>query len=367
MKKIRLAVVDDSLFIRKAIERVLEGDDDITIVGMAATGEELISNLDHWKPDVITLDLSMPGMGGIPTLDRIMARQKTPVIILSTHSHKDAPMTIEALHRGAVDFIDKQQYSLVDFSALRNVLREKILLVAGKEIISKEARDQKTISVPVYSECKSKQPPSEFKIVAIGASTGGPPAIQKILEDLNSVPQVPIVIVQHMPTGFTRPFAERLNSHLRFPVREACHGEVLEPGTVYIAPCDFHLKIRMEKNRIYHSLSHYPENTQHRPSVDILFQSVAEVFGRNSLGVLLTGMGQDGALGMKDMFLADAWTITQSKSSCVVYGMPKAADDLGVARENVHLHDISSRIMSLLNKPARNSESTSGACPNKTS
>ncbi|MBN2383561.1 chemotaxis-specific protein-glutamate methyltransferase CheB [bacterium] len=351
MRKIRLAIVDDSLFIRKAIERVLEGDDDITIVGLAATGEELINNLNHWKPDVITLDLSMPGMGGIPTLDIIMARQKIPVIILSTHSSKDAPMTIEALHRGAVDFIDKQQYSLVDFDALRNVLREKILHVTGKGVISNEKQILKTTSRPVLSGHILKKPLSEFKIIAIGASTGGPPAIQKILENLNPVPKVPIVIVQHMPTGFTKPFAERLNSHLHFPVREAYHGEILEAGTAYIAPCDFHLKVRKENNHIYHSLSQYPEVSPHRPSVDILFQSVAEVFGRYSLGILLTGMGQDGAIGLKCLFLADAWTITQSKSSCVVYGMPKAADDLGVARENIHINQIGSRIMSLFNIP----------------
>lgn len=349
MKRIRLAIVDDSSFIRKALSRLLSGEPSLQMVGAAASGEELLSNLDLWKPDVVTLDLSMPGIGGLATLERILQWRRIPVIILSTHSSKDAPMTIEALHSGAVDFIDKQQYSLVDFQALRDVLLERIHSVVWgtPKDATRTAAAPPPAAEPGQPKDETETFPTGFDVVVIGASTGGPPALQEILEDLGAPPPVPLVIVQHMPLGFTRPFADRLNAHLPMPVREAVHTEVLKPGTVYIAPSGTHLRLRLANNRISTVMTRYPEQVQHKPSVDILFES-AMPFGNRVLAILLTGMGKDGAEGLSLLRQAGAMTIAQDEASCIVYGMPKAAVQLGAARASVPLSAMGDRIALLL-------------------
>jgi two-component system chemotaxis response regulator CheB len=349
LKRIRLAIVDDSSFIRKALSRLLAGEPRLQIVGTAASGEELLSNLELWKPDVVTLDLSMPGIGGLATLERILQWRRIPVIILSTHSSKDAPMTIEALHSGAVDFIDKQQYSLVDFQALRDVLLERIQSVVSGT--PHGAARTETAPSPAADHGQPKDDmevfPAGFDIVVIGASTGGPPAIQEILEDIGAPPPIPIMIVQHMPLGFTRAFADRLNAHLHMPVREAVHTEVSVPGTVYIAPSGAHVRLRVANGRISSVMTRYPENVQHRPSVDVLFESAVPLGGR-VLAVLLTGMGKDGAEGLGQLRQAGALTIAQDEASSIVYGMPKAAVNLGAVQESVALSAMGDRIARLL-------------------
>jgi|WetSurSiteA1Bulk_404760.scaffolds.fasta_scaffold01434_8 two-component system, chemotaxis family, protein-glutamate methylesterase/glutaminase len=352
MSMIKLAVVDDSSFVRKAIERIMSEEQRIKIVGMAASGEELINNLDRWSPDVITLDLSMPGMGGLLTLDKIMAQRPTPVIILSTHSAKDAPLTIESLHRGAVDFIDKQQYSLVDFDSLRTVLIEKILQVTSCCSLpvhkTDTSKDQCVYSRDESSDDGEKRP--SIEAVLIGASTGGPPVIQEILENIKVSLRVPIAVVQHMPEGFTRAFAERLNSHLEIPVLEARHGELFLPGAVYIAPAGSHLTLKKKNGYVFTSVSPYPDSLPHRPSVDVLFKSAVPVYAEQTLAILCTGMGRDGADGMVQLAKAGAYTIAQDEYSCVVYGMPKAAVELGAVNEILNVHRIGERILSLVNQ-----------------
>lgn len=354
MSRVRLAVADDSAFVRKAIQRVMEQESRVLLVGTAASGEELLQNLPLWKPDVVTLDLSMPGMGGLNALERIMAEHPLPVIILSTHSSKDAPLTIEALHRGAVDFIDKQQYSLVDFDALRAVLVERILQAASARPAAKTAPVPapdvrqgvpSMQAVPVLASVMG-----EFQILLIGASTGGPPALQQLLEDLGPVLPLPAVVVQHMPSGFTKAFADRLNAHLPFPVREAAHGDLLMPGNVYIAPAGHHLKIQREGERKYLILANYPESHPHKPSVDALFESAAPVYGRRALAVLLTGMGRDGAEGMVHLVRAGAYTLAQDENTCIVYGMPRAAVLAGAVREELPLGRIGSRLLQLMGR-----------------
>ncbi len=355
MRKIRLAIVDDSVFIRKALQRLLEDEPSIEIVGAAATGEELIENLDKWQPDVITLDLSMPGMGGLNTLDHIMKWKKIPVIILSTHSSKDAPLTIEALHKGAVDFIDKQQYSLVDFDALRSILSEKIKNVAGKILSEMENNNRKflikeeKVSQPL-PEVIEKVIPYKFEIILIGASTGGPPAIQYILESVGKYLTIPVVIVQHMPIGFTKAFANRLNQHLPFNVKEASNKELLKKNTVYIAPAGYHLLFEKQNNHsIQLILSEEPEECLHKPSIDILFESASEIFDNNIIAIILTGMGKDGTKGMLNLAQKGAYTIAQDESSCIVYGMPKSAIYSGAIKEILSLEQIPQRIKELLN------------------
>ncbi|MCB1035421.1 MAG: chemotaxis-specific protein-glutamate methyltransferase CheB, partial [Acidobacteria bacterium] len=358
IKPLRVAVVDDSSFVRRAIARMLEGDPRVEIVGLASSGEQLLMSLEEWQPEVITLDLSMPGMGGLSTLDRIMARGPIPVIILSTHSAKDAPATIEALHRGAMDFIDKTQYSLVDFQALREVILEKLLSVRTVSLPESEtaARTASAHRAPARSRGPREKPrparpprtSGRFEALLIGASTGGPPTVQRLLEELAAPPAVPVVVVQHMPLGFTRAFAERLNAYLPLHVREAQDREVLEPATVYIAPAGRHLALEKVDDRLLGRLLEEPRDARHRPSVDVLFGSGARILGSRVLAVLLTGMGTDGATGMLEVARAGGYTVAQDAASCVVYGMPKAAKLLGAVREEVALDQLGDRITKLL-------------------
>lgn len=349
----RVAIADDSTFIRKAVARMLTQEPGVELVGTATCGEELLENLALWRPDVVILDLSMPGMGGLPTLDGIMALRPVPVIILSTHSKKDAPQTIEALHRGAVDFIDKQQYSLVDFDALRHILLEKIRLAVGA--VGPPPVLPPSPAPPAAAP--SPAPPSQLspisrEIVLIGASTGGPPAIEQILQDLGPAIPVPIVVAQHMPAGFTRAFAERLNAYLPLQVREAVDGEPLLPSTVYIAPGGIHLRIGREGRELHGGLrallSRSPEGLLHRPSVDLLFFSGAEVTMHRTLALLLTGMGHDGAEGMVRLVAAGAYTLAQDEATSVVWGMPRAALTAGGVCETLPLSGIGTRLRELI-------------------
>ncbi len=324
----------------------------IQVVGIAASGEELLTNIDSWQPQVITLDLRMPGIGGLATLDRVLKWRKVPVIILSTLSSKGAPQTIEALHRGAVDFIDKQQYSLVNFGNLRKVLVEKILQVSGSG--SMTSPRPATIN-PKHEPGMCPLPTSgrrslPYSAVLIGASTGGLPAIQHILEEFETPIPAPVVVVQHLPAGFAEAFTYRLNTLLPFPVREPVHGETLEPGSVYLAPAGSHLLIDSDANRLVAVCRKHPERVAYRPSIDILFSSAASISGRHQrfVAALLTGIGRDGAEGLGDLARCGAHTITQNEATCVVHGMPKAAKDSGAACEDLPLSAIAPRVNQLL-------------------
>lgn len=329
MSPIRVAVVDDSSFVRRAIRRLLQDEPRIRVVGTAATGEELLAHLATWRPDVITLDLAMPGMGGLATLDRVMAVRPTPVIILSTHSGRGAPQTIEALHRGAVDFIDKQSYSLMDFHALRQVLVVKITEVHDAATGQRSSQEVGQGRPARRAQGVHRR---RYRLVVLGASTGGPPAVQRILEALVRPPPVPVVIAQHMPRGFTRAFADRLNAHLAFPVREAADDECLVAGTAYVAPAGNDLLIRAgQRDRLGVAVAAGEGGGLYSPSVDRLFQSACRAVGENAIAVLLSGMGRDGARGMQSLRQAGACTVAQDEASCVVYGMPAAAIALRAA------------------------------------
>ncbi len=371
-RPLRVAVADDSSFIRRAIARLLAQEPDLQLVGSAGSGEELLDQIERWNPDAVVLDLSMPGMGGLATLDRIMATRPTPVLILSTHSKKDAPQTIEALHRGAMDFIDKQQYSLVDFDALRAVLLEKLRQITGHAAppgLSDPARRPAAAATAPAALLTALDPGAaagagRIEVVLIGASTGGPPAVEGLLRDLGPgiaaphlsqasppplpPPLPPILIVQHMPAGFTRAFADRLNAYLPLQVREATHQEPLLPGTVYIAPGGLHLRVQREGAGLRAALSTSPETAIHRPSVDVLFTSAAEAVGSRAVAALLTGMGSDGALGMAALVRAGALTLAQDEATSVVYGMPRAAVLAGAAREVLPLDRIGGRLRELV-------------------
>ncbi len=365
MKPVRLAIVDDAAFIRSALVRLLKNTP-ISVVGTARSGEELLAHLDEWRPDVITLDLNMPGMGGLATLDRIMQTRATPVIILSTHSGEGAPLTLEALSRGAADFIDKEAYSLVDFQALRQVLVARILaLTRGAQnksdvqpSVRRGEQQHGSMRQPFSSGeqplSSRKQPLSPTKqrrydLAVIGASTGGPRAVEHLLRQLGPA-GVPVAIVQHMPKRFTRAFADRLDGMLPCPVREAGNGDVMRPDTVYIARGDEHMRVIVDGDAMKVRLSDSPESTSHRPSVDVLFESVAECAANRTVAVLLTGMGRDGAQGMLSLYRKGAHTIVQDQESCVVYGMPRAAVEAGATQEVIPLNGIAPRMRNLLDR-----------------
>ncbi|MEM8996142.1 MAG: chemotaxis-specific protein-glutamate methyltransferase CheB [Acidobacteriota bacterium] len=350
-QRLRVAVVDDSTFIRKAITRMLEDDGQIRVVGSAASGEELLTHLDEWRPDAVTLDLDMPGMGGLATLDRVMAVRPTPVIILSTHSGKGAPLTIEALHRGAVDFIDKQRYSLVDFGALRHVLLEKLFQVTG--FSPPEVEPERRGATRAARQASATPPPAappaaqDFDVIVLGASTGGPPALQTLLEQMPADTSTPIVIVQHMPKGFTQAFAERLNAYLPLQVREAQHAEYLQPATVYIAIAGEHLRLRTHDDRLFTEVSPFPKNLVHAPSIDVLFESAARAAGKRVIACLLTGMGSDGAKGMAALKAVGAHTLCQDEKSSVVFGMPRSALALDAVNEVLDPEAMGARLRQL--------------------
>jgi two-component system chemotaxis response regulator CheB len=337
---VRVAIVDDSPFIRSALTRLLEGDPDLLVVGAASTGEELLAKRAMWNPDVISLDLNMPGMGGLATLDRLMAESPLPVVILSTHSGEGAPLTLEALGRGAVDFIDKEAYSLVDFQALRRVLREKLVHV-GRESLAAGQGEAPVVRTTAVARNRG------FDAILIGASTGGPPAIETILRSLAPAPTVPVVIAQHMPSGFTRAFAERLNRLLPFEVCEAQGGERITAGRVWIAPGAHQLTIQGGADGPLLHLSEPEAGSLYLPSVNALFESAAAVIGARAIAVLLTGMGDDGSTGLGALRRRGAHTIAQDEASSVVFGMPRAAIAIGAAQEVLPLTEIGARLRTL--------------------
>jgi two-component system chemotaxis response regulator CheB len=342
---IRIAVVDDSIFVRKALMRILGSDPRIEVVGAAGSGEELLANLDRWRPDLVSLDLSMPGMGGLRTLDELMARRPTPVIVLSTLARESAPLTIEALHRGAVDFIDKQQFSMVDFTSISKVLLEKIFEIVGPR---DSAEPHPSPPAPRDRSRAPEIPLAAARLVLIGASTGGPPALQTLLEALGDDFVSPVVIVQHMPAGFTAAFAERLDARLPMSVKEAEDGEAVKPASVYLAPGGRHLELAPGDEGVLLTLVEPRPEEAHTPSVDRLFTSALELEPQQLLAVLLTGMGRDGARGMAALAARGAYTLAQDEASSVVFGMPRAAIEAGAVSETLPLARIGGRLRELV-------------------
>lgn len=351
MNHIRLVVVDDSLFIRKAITRLFEKSSIIDVVGTASNGEELLKNIKNWLPDIIILDLFMPGIGGIKTLE-ILSRDypDIPVIVMSTYSQKNASITIEALYKGAVDFIDKKEYSLIDFERLRKDITEKILnIVKNKKILNKTKAKENLVEITEKDNVeKLGDNTNDFYIITIGASTGGPPVIQSILEDLEYSP-VPIVVVQHMPDGFTKHFAERLDRSLSLNVLEAQNNMKLTANTCYIAPAGFHLEVKEREGSLFTVLSKNKDNLLHCPSIDVLFFSLTDI-AEKVIAVLLTGMGDDGAKGMKKLYDKGAYTIAQDEATSTIFGMPRVAIEYQAVKEVLPYYKIGKRLKSILEK-----------------
>jgi two-component system chemotaxis response regulator CheB len=320
----RIFVVDDSAFIRKALARVLQGEPGFTLVGQAASGTEALEKIPDAKPDLVTLDVAMPGMGGLELLGALLRwKPALKVVMLSAHTRDGAEETIAALAGGAVDFIDKTSFNLMDLDTLRREVIEKLRIWSPKE---SQALARNGARPTVTDHAANLKAAARCELCVIGASTGGPAALQRILERIPAKFPLPIAIVQHMPAGFTGPFADRLGRLSRLQVSEAIDGDRLRPGRALVAPAGRHLRIT---SGLAVTLATDVTDGKHVPSVDITMKSAAQARPGRVLGILLTGMGHDGAEGMAAIRATGGFTIGESEASCVVYGMSRAAESKG--------------------------------------
>lgn len=343
---IRVLVVDDSAFMRKAITAMLQEDPEIKVIATARDGVEAVELAEKLKPDIVTLDVEMPRMDGITALKEIMQKCPVPVIMLSSLTTDGAKVTLEALELGAVDFIPKNLAELsVNIVKIKGILLEKIKTIARKGIVRKRPLRQ-TVEVPRMEILKTRiTGERKVGIVSIGTSTGGPKALQEIIPKLPKDFPTPVVIAQHMPPNFTKPFAERLDQLSQLSVKEAEEGEPLKPGIVYIAPGRGHMKINRRGIETYVTISEDREEFIYRPSVDVLMSTVAECYPGRTLGVILTGMGSDGAKGCRKIKETGGRVFAQSEDTCVVYGMPRAVVEAGLADKVVPLEEMAGEII----------------------
>lgn len=347
MKKIRVLVVDDSALMRKMVSRILAADPDIEVAGTAMDGIFALKKIPELNPDVITLDINMPRMGGMETLRHIVDNFGIPVIIVSSLAREDADLTFRALDLGAFDFVTKPRDAIsVHINEIGSELTEKVKAAYGKSP-APSLTGRVRPAPPQENQKRSPEVKTPDNIVAIGISTGGPNALSDILPRLPADFPAAILIVQHMPAGFTEMFAARLNSLCRLEVKEAKDGDLVLPGRVLIAPGDRHLKIKRQPLGTIAVISKSPPVNGHRPSADILFQSVAAEYGKSATGVIMTGMGNDGAEGIGEIMANGGMTIAQDEKSCAVFGMPKAAIEKNYVRHIVSLNDIGNFLVNM--------------------
>jgi two-component system chemotaxis response regulator CheB len=345
---IKVLVVDDSALMRKLIPQMLERDRGIRVVGTAMDGEFAIGKIAELRPDVITLDLEMPRMNGIDALRQINRKHRVPVIVVSAHSTEGATTTFKALAMGAFDFIAKPaQGASAHIEDIAAQLTAKIRAAAQARTVSAPQSPLPAVS-RVQKLPQVRTAPS--RVIAVGVSTGGPNAVQYVLSHLPAGFSGSLLIVQHMPEGFTEMFAKRLDETCALHVKEAKSGDLLVAGRALICPGNRHMKVRCAPLGNVVVLSDEDPVSGHRPSVDVLFRSVAQEFGPRAAAILMTGMGEDGAEGMGMIKDAGGVTIAQSAESCVVYGMPRAAIERGYAMRVSALESLPNAIQSLCTK-----------------
>ncbi len=348
--KIKVLIVDDSALIRSVLREIISDQPDMEVVGVAPDPLVAREMIRQTNPDVLTLDVEMPKMDGLDFLERLMRLRPMPVVMVSSLTERGSETTLRALELGAVDFVAKPKISI------QSGMRDYADLIADKLRTASRARvrvRQRQTEVGDDSNPARTMPVlrtpfgSSEKLIIIGASTGGTEAIREFLQQMPS--DCPgILIVQHMPEGFTRSFAQRLDSLCRISVREAEHGERVLPGHAYLAPGHSHLLLARSGANYVTALDQGPPVNRHRPSVDVLFESAAANAGRNAVGVILTGMGKDGAAGMLRMREAGAFNVAQDEASCVVYGMPREAVAVGAVHEVAPLQQLPGLVMEQL-------------------
>ncbi|MEA1979584.1 MAG: chemotaxis response regulator protein-glutamate methylesterase [candidate division Zixibacteria bacterium] len=365
-KIIRILIVDDSAFMRKAISMMLEEDPQIKIIGTARNGKEGVDKALELKPDLITMDIEMPQMDGLTALKQIMETSPTLVMMLSSLTTDGASATLDALELGAVDFIPKQlSFVSLDIVKIKEELLRKIKdIVSRKNVLMAQYRskkftklkspekaenkfdNKKTASVSISKSLATPKRSHSISVIAIGSSTGGPPALQAVIPKLPRSLPVGVVIAQHMPPNFTKSMAERLNSLSQVTVKEAHGGEEITPGTVFIAPGGQHLTVRKNGNRAYTVVSSSPKDALYKPCVDVMLDSVANAYGRFGMGVILTGMGNNGVVGMRNLKSKGGIVIAQNEETCIVYGMPRAVIEAKIANHISPIDNISNEIIS---------------------
>jgi two-component system, chemotaxis family, protein-glutamate methylesterase/glutaminase len=356
MAKIKVLIVDDSALIRKVLTEILSSDPKIEVVGAAADPLIARDKIKKLNPDVITLDVEMPKMDGITFLRNLMRLRPMPVIMISTLTESGAGVTLEALELGAIDFVAKPK---MDVNAAIKDYKDEILeKVKAAANVSVEVLERSQSRAPVIkaeeklsadailsaSTGKGRFLNTTDKIIAIGSSTGGTEAVKEVL--LMLPPETAgIIISQHIPGAFSASFANRLNEITQLNVSEAKDGDLIRPGCVFIAPGDKHLMLRRSGAKYYCVINDGPEVNRHKPSVDVMFRSVAQCAGPNAMGIMLTGMGADGAQGMLEMKEQGALNIAQDEKSCVVWGMPGAAVKLGAVDKEVSLRKVAAEVI----------------------
>ncbi|TAJ08339.1 MAG: chemotaxis response regulator protein-glutamate methylesterase [Nitrospirae bacterium] len=358
MAKIRVLIVDDSALMRQILTELLSQDSEIEVIGTAPDPYIAREKIKALRPDVLTLDVEMPRMDGLTFLEKLMVGHPMPVVMVSSLTETGCQTTLRALELGAVDFFTKPKIDLRDGmeEQARNLIAKVKGAACAKVWRLGRRGDTATGRCGAGASPTSPRPPVSASgvptamlkttdtIIAVGASTGGTEAIRELLQDLPpNMP--PIVITQHMPEKFTRTFADRLDSLCRISVKEAEDGDSVLPGHALIAPGNYHMTLTRSGARYSVRLNQEPPVNRHRPSVDVMFQSVAQHAGGNSVGVILTGMGGDGAAGLLEMKRAGAYTIAQDEDSCVVFGMPKEAIKMGGVDKILPLSQIPSSVM----------------------
>ncbi len=346
---VKVLIVDDSIFMRKALASLIEGDPDINIVGTANNGEEALKKIDELDPDVVTLDIEMPKMDGLTALGHIMKTKPRPVIMISSLTEDGAKATLKAMELGALDFLPKSLSS--DSATFGSELTKKIKLLARKKALlqlrfgmrkpdARSAKLETGAKREVFAPCKGAR-----DIIGIGVSTGGPPAVQKVLAALPENFPATILIAQHMPAAFTGPFAKRLDGVCKISVSEAESGIRPKAGHAYVAPGGKHLRLTMRGPLMELEVSENPTSALYKPSATELMDSIAKCNPRKSLGVILTGMGSDGLEGIRLLREKGGYIMAQNEASCVVYGMPKAIVDANLVDQILDIDDVASAII----------------------
>ncbi|SDC00541.1 response regulator receiver modulated CheB methylesterase [Variovorax sp. CF079] len=347
--KIKVLCVDDSALIRSVMTEIINSQSDMSVVGTAADPLVARDLIKQTNPDVLTLDVEMPRMDGLEFLEKLMRLRPMPVVMVSSLTERGSEIALRALELGAIDFVTKPRLGVRDgLLNYTELIAGKIRVAASARLLpSRHASAQRPAADHAQEPLLRSPLLSTEKLIIIGASTGGTEAIREVLQPLP--PDAPAVLIaQHMPPGFTRSFAQRLDGLCRIHVKEAEHGERVLPGYAYIAPGGYHLSLaRSGANYVAH-LDQEPPVNRHRPSIDVLFDSAARHAGKNAIGMILTGMGKDGAEGLLRMKRAGAHTLAQDEASCVVYGMPREAVALGAVDEVSPLNEISRRVLAHL-------------------
>jgi two-component system, chemotaxis family, protein-glutamate methylesterase/glutaminase len=343
---IRVLVVDDSAYVRKVIQEMLKRSPFIEVVGTARDGREALEKVEELQPDVVTLDMIMPSLDGLGFLQKQMKRRPLPVVVV-TITNEGGELALQALEAGAIDFVQKP--TALATEKIFEISDELVAKVKAAAAVSFDTALREPETVVEALPVEMAPAANLVDVVVIGVSTGGPQALRYLIPQLPATLSVPVAVVLHMPPGYTAMYAQRLDELASLAVREAEAGDLLRPGHVYIAPAGRHLTLRRDQhNQVMTHLDARPFDTPHRPSVDVLFKSAADVYGGRTLGVVLTGMGSDGQSGAAWIKSQGGLIFSQSESSCVVYGMPRAVVEAGLSDRQLPLTRMAKAIMEVI-------------------